>query len=74
MSTDIASQIQAEVDDLEPNSQRCVLEYVRSLKKTGTGMRWDALKQYSGRISPADAKTMTEAIESGCEQVNVNEW
>lgn len=74
MSTDIASQIQAEVDGLEPNSQRCVLEYVRSLKKTGTGMRWDALKQHFGAITPADAKTMTDAIDAGCEQVNVNEW
>lgn len=74
MSTDIASQIQAELDDLEPDSQRRVLEYVRSLKKTGTGMRWDALKQYSGTITLAEAKTMTDTIEAGCEQVNVNEW
>jgi hypothetical protein len=74
MSIDIASQIHAELDDLEPNSQQRVLEYVRALKKTGTGMRWDALKQYCGSISPADAKAMTDAIEAGCEQVNVNEW
>jgi len=74
MSTDIASQIQAELDDLEPDSQRRLLEYVRSLKKTGTGMRWDALKQYSGTITLAEAKTMTDTIEAGCEQVNVNEW
>ena len=74
MSTDIASQIRAELDDLEPNSQRRVLEYVRSLKKTGAGMPWDVLKPYSGTISPADAKAMTDAIEAGCELVNVDEW
>ncbi len=74
MSTDIASQIHAELDDLEPNSQRCVLESVRALKKTGTGMRWDVLKQHSGTISAADAKSMTDAIEEGCEQVSGNEW
>lgn len=74
MSSDIASQIHAELDDLELNSQRRVLEYVRSLKKTGAGMPWDVLRQYSGIISPDDAKAMTDAIEAGCEQVNVDEW
>lgn len=74
MSTDILSQIHAELGDLEPNSQRHVLEYVRSMKQTSKGMGADLLRQHVGTISAIDAKMVVDAIEAGCEQVDVNEW
>ncbi len=74
MSTDLPSQIHTELGGLEPDAQRRVLEYVRSLKQNRKGMSGSALKKHAGSISSTDAKSMIDAIEAGCEQVNLDEW
>jgi len=74
MSSDLTSQIHTELGELAPDAQQRVLDYVRSLKQVGTGMTTDALKKHVGCIDPADGQAMREAIESGCEQVNMDEW
>ena len=74
MTTDFTPQIHAELRDLGPDAQQRVLEYVRSLKRLGAGMSFDALKKHIGSIKPAEGKAMRDAIEAGCEQVNMDEW
>jgi hypothetical protein len=74
MNTDLSTQIHTELGNLEPDAQRRVLEYVLSLKQNKQGMSGAALKQYIGTISETDAKSMIDAIEAGCEQVNLDEW
>jgi hypothetical protein len=74
MSTDLPSQIHSELDGLDPEEPRRVLEYVRNLKQKPKGMTGAAFKQFVGILSTADAKSMMDAIEAGCEQVNLNEW
>jgi ATP-dependent protease HslVU (ClpYQ) peptidase subunit len=74
MSTDLPSQIRAELGDLDPDAQQRVLEYVRSLKQNRKGMSGSVLKEFAGSISSTDAKSMIDAIEAGCEQVNLDEW
>ncbi len=74
MSTDIPSQIKTELSELPPDAQQRVLEYVRSLKRLGTGMSIDALDKHIGSISPEEGQAMRDAIETGCEQVNLDEW
>ncbi len=74
MSTDFTRQIETEISGLDPTSQRRVLDYVRSLKKTGAGMPSSVLMQHIGCIDAADGREMRDAIESGCEQVNTDEW
>lgn len=74
MSTDIPSQISSELNELAPDAQRRVLEYLRSLKTLGTGMSGEALAKHIGSIRPEDGREMREAIEAGCEQVNMDEW
>jgi hypothetical protein len=71
-STDLPSQIHAELDGLDPEKQRRVLDYVRNLKQNSTGMTGAQFKQFVGIFSAADAKTMMDAIEAGCEQVNLD--
>jgi hypothetical protein len=73
MSTDYRSEIEAELNSLDPDAQRRVLEYVRSLSRTRrSGGRHVA--GFAGAIPADDLQLMQAAIESGCEQVDLNEW
>jgi hypothetical protein len=74
MTTDIPSQIVAELGNLAPDAQRRVLEFVRALRGLGQGMSVDQLRKHVGTIDPDEGKAMVEAIEAGCEQVNLDEW
>ena len=73
MSTDFPSQIHSELDGLAPEEQRRVLEYVRNLKQNPKGMTGAAFKQFVGILSTADAKSIIDAIEAGCERVDVDD-
>lgn len=74
MATDIPSQVNTELSELTPDAQRRVLEYVRSLKRLGPGMSIDALAKHIGSIHPDEGQAIRDAIEAGCEQVNMDEW
>ena len=74
MTIDIPAQIVAELGNLPPDRQRRVLEYVRSLRGIGPGMSIDQLRKHIGSIDPEEGKAMRDAIETGCEQVNLDEW
>ena len=74
MSTNILSQINNELGQLPPDAQQRVLEYVRSLRRLGSGMSVDTLMKHIGTIDPEEGRLMREAIEAGCEQVNLDEW
>jgi hypothetical protein len=74
MSTDLPSQIHTELDELDVEKQRQVLAYVRALKQTSKGMTGSEFKKFAGTFSNEDAKSMIDAIEAGCEQVDPNGW
>ena len=74
MSTDIPSQINIELGQLPVDAQQRVLEFARSLNQLGAGTSVDALKKHIGSIDADEGKLMIEAIEAGCEQVNLDEW
>ncbi len=74
MSIDIASQINIEIGQLPPNAQQRVLDFVRSLSRVGTGMSFETLQKHMGTIDVDEGRLMREAIEAGCEQVNLDGW
>jgi hypothetical protein len=74
MSTDLPSQINSEISKLPLESQQRVLEFVRSLQRYGPGMSPASLDKHRGCITPEEGRKMAEAIEAGCEQVNLDEW
>ena len=74
MSSDLTSQIQTELGKLGPDAQQRVLDFVRRLKQPGKGMSADVLKKHIGCIDAKDGQAMRDAVESGCEQVNMDEW
>ncbi len=73
MSSDLPSQIHNELGDLGPDAQQRVLEFLHTLKRPGKGMSADALKEHIGRIDAKDGQDMRDAVESGCEQINIDE-
>ena len=74
MSTDLPSRINSELNGLDADKQRQVLDYVRTLKDAPTGMSGAELKKFAGCISEEDAKEMIETIEAGCGQVDLDGW
>lgn len=74
MSTDFHTEILAELGNLGPETQRRVLQYVRSLKRGDTGTPGSVVADFAGVIPADDLSLIQTAIENGCEQVDLNEW
>ena len=74
MSTDLSTEIMNELHTLNTEAQLRVLKFIRSLKPLKLGMSGSTLRQFAGIVSDADAKEMTDAIKSGCEKVDADEW
>jgi hypothetical protein len=75
MNTPIIEQVVEQMKDLSQDMQWRVLEFTRALAISAPqGVPGSQLLQFAGAISPEDAKKMRDAIEQGCEQVDVNEW
>ncbi len=55
--------------------QQQVLQFARELADAKPrGVPGAALIAFGGRIPPDDLRLMEEAIEEGCEAVNLGEW
>ena len=75
MESSIVTQVVERLSVLPDNLQRRVLEYVEALDASvRQGVPGSKPLQFAGTIPPDDLRTMEAAIESGCEQVDVNEW
>jgi len=71
----MAKEIVERVGELPAAQQRLVLDFVRSLTtKMPRGVPAKDLLAFAGVISPEDARAMSDAIEEGCEKVDVNGW
>ena len=69
----IQKEIRDQLDKLPIEQQRQVLDFVRALAKP-VGKRGKDLLCFAGGINTEDLKVMSQAIEQGCEQININEW
>lgn len=75
MSQTLQKDILDQLDKLPPEQQRKVLDFARSLSKTNpAGKAGKELLSFAGIMDAEDIKMMSQAIEEGCEQVNINEW
>ena len=71
ITDDMLNEFRALGDD----DRRRVLEYARSLGQTPPkGVRGEALLAHAGVLSEEDASAISEAIDEGCEQVNLDAW
>jgi len=75
MASLVLTEILEQTKVLPDNLQYQVLAYVRTLKTTNRqGTPGKSLLKFAGSIPAEDVETIREAIESGCEQVDMNEW
>lgn len=60
---------------LEFEQQKQVLDFIRALVLTRKrGVPGRDLLRFAGTICAEDLAAMTQAIEEGCEKVDLNEW
>jgi hypothetical protein len=75
MTGAIKIKVIEQLDTLPENLQRQVLQFVQALQVLARqGVPGKQLLQFAGAIPLDDLESMRQAIENGCEQVNLNEW
>ena len=75
MNTSIIDEVVEQLGTMPQHLQSQVLEFARKLVKTEVkGTPGSQLLRFAGSISADDLQLMREAIEQGCEQVDVDEW
>jgi hypothetical protein len=59
-----------------PSSMQCqVLQFARSLELTAcSGVTGSTFATFAGSIPQADLIVMSQAVEQGCEKVDLHEW
>ncbi len=71
----VIDEIIEQLKSLPYELQWRVLEFTRALVLSAPrGVPGHRLLRFAGAIPPDDVQRMREAIEQGCEQVDVNEW
>jgi hypothetical protein len=75
MITPITTEILEQVKGLPDNLQYQVLTFVRTLRTSvQRGVPGQELLQFAGNIPVEDIEDIRQAIERGCEQVDLDEW
>lgn len=75
MNSFIVTQVVEQLTTLPGNLQEQVLKFVQALHASfRDGIPGRQLLRFAGVISLDDLQLMRYAIETGCEQVELNEW
>ena len=75
MSSTIKTKVIEQLETMPENLQRQVLAFVQALQTLAQrGVPGKQLLEFAGAIPIGDLELMRQAIENGCEQVNLNEW
>jgi hypothetical protein len=75
MSISVIDQVVEQLRAMPQPLQWQVLNFARTLIDSKIqGVSGQQLLQFAGSISVDDLQQMQEAIEQGCEQVDLNEW
>jgi hypothetical protein len=71
----IEQDLRGELEKLPAEQQRRVLDYARELvARQPRGVAGESLVGLAGTLDAQGAAEMTEAIEQGCEHVNLDGW
>jgi len=71
----IKQEVVRQLDQLPPELQRQVLDFAHALAiSLPKGVQGKQLLSFSGIMETEDIQAMSEAIEAGCERVDMNEW
>ncbi len=71
----VLRELRIKVEKLPLETQKRILDMVDNLSKPDLrGITREELSRFAGCISSEDALLMTEAIEEGCERIDLREW
>jgi hypothetical protein len=71
----VKRQILSDLEQLSPEQQQRAADLVRGLvAKMPAGAPGRALLRFAGTLDSESARQMSEAIEEGCERVDLGEW
>jgi len=71
----IKSEIVEQLDALPYELQQRVLDFARALAlAVPKGVPGKQLLRFAGAIQEDDLQAMAQAIEAGCERINLDEW
>jgi hypothetical protein len=71
----IKQEIAKQLDHLPLELQRRVLDFTQALiLSLPKGVSGKQLIRFAGILEAEDARAMAQAIEDGCEKVDVDEW
>ena len=74
-SPPIQKEILEQLEKLDATQQQRVLDFTRALAATvPPGVAGDLLLSFAGAIDESELLLMAQAIEEGCERVDVNGW
>ena len=72
---DIRKELLVALDNLPEEAQRRVAEFARTLTaRRSSDLAASALLRLGGCINASDLQKMDEAIQEGCEKVDVDGW
>jgi len=72
---DVKREIARKVDNLPPDLQQQVLQFVASLSASAlVGESGATLRRFSSSLDAVSARQMIQAIEEECERVEAGEW
>ena len=75
ISQSLEADLHYQLEQLSTERQRQVLEFARSLVAHQLrGVPGKDLLRFAGAIHGDDLEIMRQAIEEGCEQVDLSEW
>ena len=75
MNVSVMTEIVEQLKTLPDNLQQRVLEFIQILKASAQHeVSGKQLLRFAGTIPLDDLQRMHQAIEVGCEQVDLNEW
>jgi hypothetical protein len=75
VSSIVVTKVVEQLETLPENLQQQVLAFVQALRTTlQPGIPGKQLLRFAGAIPADDLHLMQQAIEAGCEQVDLNEW
>jgi len=71
----VKEKVLRDLDKLSPDLQERAAEFVHSLvSTTPPGTPGSELRKFFGVLDAESSREMREAIEEGCEQVDLDEW
>jgi hypothetical protein len=71
----VKDQILTDLEQLSPEKQARAAQLVHDLvSSTPKGVPGRMLLRFAGVLDPQSVREMTEAIEEGCERVDLDEW